>query len=156
MGQAHSQSNPISQSNVPVNVTPMVSAHAYLHKQFDYNQNLLAPLSCSIQFHNKPNRWRTWGEHSSNRWYLGPAIEHYCCHSIYICATKAKRITDTVFFKHEWFSQPAVTHATTFVKSLQDLTSEIKSVNNIKDNTLLTWRLSKNYQLSSLRHLNPT
>ena len=52
------------------NVAPNISAYAYHHGRFDYNRMPLAPMSCAVQFHIKPNRHKTWGEHGSDGWYL--------------------------------------------------------------------------------------
>ena len=51
-------------------VVPEVLAYAYHHGNFDYNCMQLAPVGCAVQFRIKPNRRKSWGEHSSNGWYL--------------------------------------------------------------------------------------
>ncbi len=56
------QTNLLRQSNV----APKVSAYSYLHGPFDYNRMPLAPLGCACQFHAKPGRRTTWGEHSTD------------------------------------------------------------------------------------------
>ena len=40
----------------PSNIAPKVSAHAYMHGQFDFNAMPLAPMGCSIQMYLKPHR----------------------------------------------------------------------------------------------------
>ena len=79
-------------------VAPNVSAYAYHHGNFDYNRMPLAPMGCTVQFHIKPNRRKSWGEHSSNGWYLKTSPDHYRCHIIFAKATQAKQISNTVYF----------------------------------------------------------
>jgi hypothetical protein len=46
-------------------VAPNISAYAYHHSTFDYNRTPNAPMGCSVQFHIKPSRQKTFGEHSA-------------------------------------------------------------------------------------------
>ena len=59
-------------------------------------------------------------------------MEHYRCHKIYVKTTRSKRISDTVFFKHKYITQPTVTPADTIVKALDDLTHALKGMRNVK------------------------
>jgi hypothetical protein len=87
-------------------VAPNVSAYAYHHGNFDYNRMPLAPMGCAVQFHIKSNRCKSWDEHSSDGWYLTTSPDHYRCQIIFVKATQAKRISDTVYFKHKHIIQP--------------------------------------------------
>ena len=107
-------------------VAPNVSAYAYHHGNFDYNRMPLAPMGCAVQFHIKPNRRKSWGEHSSDGWYLTTSPDHYRCHVIFVKATRAKRISDTVYFKHKHITQPTLTTEDLVVKAIQDLSNAIK------------------------------
>jgi hypothetical protein len=36
-------------------------------------------------------------------WYIGPALEHYRCYTVYITKTRSSRIVETVeFFPHQF------------------------------------------------------
>lgn len=115
------------------NVAPKISAYAYHHGSFDYNRMPLAPMGCAVQFHIKPNRRKTWGERASDGWYLTTSPDHYRCHWIFVKATRAKRISDTVFFKHKHITQPTVSAEDLVIKAVQDLTNVIKGSSNSKD-----------------------
>jgi len=95
----------------------------------------LAPMGCAVQFHIKPDRPKTWGEHSSNGWYLTTSLDHYRCHYIFVKATRAKQISDTVFFKHKQITQPTLTTEYLIIKAIQDWTNAIKGSNNKGNNT---------------------
>ncbi|KAL7475055.1 hypothetical protein ACHAW6_000989, partial [Cyclotella cf. meneghiniana] len=110
------------------NVAPNISAYAYHHGSFDYNRMPLAPMGCAVQFHIKPARRKTCGEHASDGWYLRTSPEHYRCHVVFVKATKSKCITDTVFFKHKYITQPTVTHADAIVNAYHNM---VKAIQNL-------------------------
>ena len=116
-------------------VAPNILAYAYHHGTFDYNRMPLAPMGCAVQFHIKPNRRKTWGEHSSDGWYLTTSKDHYRCHYIFVKATRAKRISDTVYFKHKHITQPSLTTEDLVIKAIQDLSNAFKGGKNLNDNT---------------------
>ena len=92
-------------------------------------------MGCVVQFHIKSNRHKTWGEHSSDGWYLTTSPDHYRCHYISVKATRAKQILDTVFFKHKQITQPTLTTEDLIIKANQDLTNVIKRNNKPGNNT---------------------
>ena len=116
-------------------VAPNISAYAYHHGTFDYNRMPLAPMGCAVQFHIKPNRRKTWGEHSSDGWYLTTSKDHYRCHYIFVKATQAKHITDFVYFKHKHITQPSLMTEDLVIKAIQDLSNAFKGGKNLNDNT---------------------
>jgi hypothetical protein len=107
-----------------------MSAHQYVHGQFDYNTMPLAPLGCTVQMHEAPTKQGTWAENSIDGWYIQTSPEHYRCHVIYTKKTKSMRISDTVWFKHKFITQPTVTPADMIVKVLTDLTQAPKGKTN--------------------------
>ena len=99
------------------NVAPNISAYAYHHGSFDYNRMPIAPMGCNVQFHIKPSRRKTFGEHSGDGFYLQTSPEHYRTHIIFVKKTRAKRLADTVFFKHKYITQLTVTPADAVVQA---------------------------------------
>jgi hypothetical protein len=65
------------------NVAPNISAYAYHHGSFDYNRMPIAPMGCAVQFHIKPARRKTFGEHSGDGFYLKTSEEHYRMHVVF-------------------------------------------------------------------------
>jgi hypothetical protein len=102
------------------NIAPTILAYLYVHRNFDYNRMPLAPMGCAVQLYENTTRRGTWAEHSTDRWYLGTSNKHYQCHRIYVKKTRRKRISDTVFFKHRYITQPTLTQVDTIVKALDD------------------------------------
>jgi hypothetical protein len=115
-------------------VAPNILAYAYHHGNFDYNRMPLAPMGCAVQFHIKPNRHKSWGEHASDGWYIKTSPDHYRCHWIFVKATRAKQISDTVFFKHKYITQPTMTTDNLVIKAIHDLTNAIKGNKDPRNN----------------------
>ena len=61
--------------------------------------------------------------------------DHYRCHFIFVNATHAKRISDTVYFKHKHIMQPTLTTEDLVIKAIQDLSNAIKGGKKLGSNT---------------------
>jgi hypothetical protein len=66
-------------------------------------------------------------------WYLQTSPEHYRCHVVFVKKTQAKRVTDTLFFRHKYITQPTVTPADIIIKAYRDLTSALQGLKNTTD-----------------------
>ncbi len=141
-------------------VAPNTLAYAYHHGNFDYNWMPLAPMGCAVQFHIKPNRRKSWGEHASDGWYLKTSPDHYRCHWIFLKATRAKQISDTVFFKHKyitnqqwrliilWSKQSMIWKLQSKETKIQETTHKARQSQNLQ----MLSCLEMNFQFN--RHLN--
>ena len=113
-----------------LNVAPNVSAYAYHHGNFDHNRMPIAPMGCAVRFHINPSQRKTWGEHSSDAWYLQTSPEHIRSHIVFVKASQWTRNTDNVFFKHKYITQPTNTLVDAIVKAYQDLAQAIQGISN--------------------------
>jgi hypothetical protein len=108
------------------NVVPKISAFAHIHGQPDYMKKPFAPIGCAVQISVKPkNRWM-WDTHTKAGFNLGTSMEHHQCFKIYVTKTRATRCNDTVFFKHQYINNPAVSPESLVVAAAQQLTSTQK------------------------------
>jgi len=57
------------------------------------------------------------------------------CHIIFVKATRAKRISDTIYFKHKHITQPTLTTEDQVIKAIQDLSNAIKGGTKHGSNT---------------------
>jgi hypothetical protein len=114
------------------NIALTVSAYQYVHGNFDYNKMPLAPLGCTVQLYESNTQRGTWAEHSTDRWYTGTSTKHYECHRIYVQKTRREWISDTVYFKHKYITQPTLLPVDTIVKTINDLTHALKGKKNVK------------------------
>jgi hypothetical protein len=103
-------------------VAPKISDYAHIHRPHDYMKNLFAPLGCAIQAHIKPEDRHTWDTRSDAGFSLGTSMEHHRCFRVYITQTRATRISDMVFFKHQYITNPTVSPESHVVAAAQQLT----------------------------------
>mmetsp|Transcript_27774 Transcript_27774/g.57545 ORF Transcript_27774/g.57545 Transcript_27774/m.57545 type:complete len:567 (-) Transcript_27774:1911-3611(-) len=123
----------IPQANISLNllrasrIQPKLSAYALVHGSFDYNQIPLAPPGCKIAIHDRAGERRTWAEHASRGFYIGPALEHYRNYQCYLPQTKATRVSNTVeFFPHQ-FQLPRVTLQDQLEEKLTELVEVLQA-----------------------------
>jgi hypothetical protein len=114
--------NPLCQSNV----APKVSAYAHVHGQHNYMRQLFAPLGCAVMAHVKPKNRRTWDVHADKGFNIGMAMEHHQCFHVYIVKTRATRVSDRVFFKHQYITNPQIMLETLVIKVAAELTNVLK------------------------------
>jgi hypothetical protein len=79
-------------------INPKLSAATHIFGQYDFNRAPMAPPGTGIIAHETPNRRRTWAPHGQDGWYIGPALEHYRCYTVYITKTRGERVVETVDF----------------------------------------------------------
>ena len=78
-----------------------LSAYAHWNGMFDYNAHPLAPPGCKTVVHETREQRHTWDEKGALAWYLGPAMDHYRCHEVYLTKSRAERVAKSVkFFPH--------------------------------------------------------
>jgi hypothetical protein len=93
----------------------------------------IAPMGCEVQFHIKPTRRKSFGEHSEDGFYLQTSEEHYRTHVIFIKKTTAKRLSNTVFFKHHYITQPTVTPADATINAYNKLQQTLQGIQHSKE-----------------------
>ena len=82
-------------------MNPKLSCYAQLHGGFNYNVTPLTPPGTQVIIHENPTVRGTWASHGFKGWYLGPLINHYRCHHVYVTNTRVERDSDCVdFFPH--------------------------------------------------------
>jgi hypothetical protein len=102
--------------------------YAHVHRQQDYMKCPFAPLGCGVMAHVKPKNRQSCDIQADTGFNIGMAMEHHQCFHIYIVKTRATRISDTVFFKHQNKTNPQVTSKKLVIKAASDLTSALKGM----------------------------
>ena len=102
-------------------ISPTISAQAYLFGNFDFNRMPLTPMGCAVKIHKESSQRRSWSPHSADGYYLGASPDHYRTHRIYVKAINAGRVSEAVFFKHKYLTNPTVTHADRVVQATKEL-----------------------------------
>jgi hypothetical protein len=76
--------------------------------------------------HVKPKNRRTWDVNGEVGYSIGTSMEHHRCFNVYIVKTRATRVSDSVFFKHQYITNPQLTPETLVMKEAAELTSALK------------------------------
>jgi hypothetical protein len=102
-------------------LNPRLSAEEHLNGTFDFNRTPLAPLGTKVIIHKKPSERRSWAPHGLDGWYVGHAPEHYRCYKIFVTATAATRVSDTVEFFPRVCQMPRPSSADAAKQAARDL-----------------------------------
>ncbi len=108
------------------NVAPKVSANAHVYRQHNYMKRPFAPLGCAVMAQIMPKNRQSWDIHVDTGFIIGTAMEHHLCFHINIVKTRATRISNTLFFKHQYIMNPLVTPKTFVIKEALDFTSALR------------------------------
>ena len=65
-------------------MNPKLSGYAQLHGGFNYNTTPLSLPVTQVIINKKPTVRGTWASHGVKGWYLGPSMDHYRCHRVYV------------------------------------------------------------------------
>ena len=129
------------------NDAPTSSAQVRLFGNFDFSRIPLAPMGCAVQIHEEASQRRTWAPHPIDEFYLGTSPDYYIAHRIYARATGAKKVSETVFSKHKYLTNPTVIHVDRVVQATRELCNALnKKKQDIEKATMEGLReLSKMY-----------
>ncbi len=109
------------------NMEAKISAYVHVHGRHDYMKCPLAPLGCAVfMAHVKPKNRQSWDVHGDIGFNIGMVMEHHRCFHVYIVKTRATRISDLVFFIHQYITNPQLTPETLVLKAASKLTSALK------------------------------
>jgi hypothetical protein len=103
-------------------INPKLSATIHIYDQYDFNRAPMAPPGKRIIAHETPNRRRTWAPHGQDGWYIGPALEHYQCYTVYVTKTRGERVVETVDFPPEKLTLPFPSPQDLATKAAAELT----------------------------------
>jgi hypothetical protein len=87
-------------------INPKLSASTHIDGQYDYNRSPMAPPGKILIAHETTSRRRTWAPYCQDGWYIGLALEHYICYTVYVNITRGERVVETVECFPENFKLP--------------------------------------------------
>ena len=78
--------------------------------------------------HVKPKNRRTWDVHGEVGYSIGTSMEHHRCFNIFIVKMRATRVSDVVFFKHQYITitNSQIMQEALIMKAAAELTSTLK------------------------------
>ena len=106
---------------------PGVSAWEHIRGPINWDGCLFAPPGLAVlTFETKAQRG-TWGPHGLESFFLGPALDAYRCHRVYVPSTNRDRTTDTVAWIPEPFRLPGSEPLELVAAAITDLTATLQA-----------------------------
>ena len=106
-------------------INPNLSAWAKVHGTFDFNRTPLAPPGTRVLIHEPSTVRETWAPHAVEGWYIGPALQHYRCYTIWADATSAERIANTLTWFPSQVEMPTTSSLELATAAAQDLVAAL-------------------------------
>ena len=82
-------------------------------------------MGCRVLIHEPAKTITSWGFHAMPGCYVGPALHHYLCFTVFPAKTRSIIHCDTVEFRHEFVTVPAVTPEDKVVNAISKLEQEL-------------------------------
>ena len=105
-------------------VHPSLSAWEALCGPFDILATPIAPLGMKVLVHDTPEKRGSWQVHGKLGYYVGRALLHYRCHTVYMVDSRATRISDCL----AWFPVNIKMPGTSLI---EELTASVEGVRRI-------------------------
>ena len=109
----------------------ILSAYEGLRGRFDLNRTPIAPVGTKVMVHDTPEKRGSWQAHGQLGFYTGRALSHYRCYSVWIPATRGRRISDCLSWHPIKLKMPGSS-------PLEELTAAIdevqRAINKLSDN----------------------
>jgi hypothetical protein len=124
----------VDQAEITVNllrasaVTPCISAYQQVRGVYDYCAHPFAPLGTKVVVFESPTQRQTWAAHGVEGWYIGPALDHYRCFTVYVNHTNSVRITDTVAWHPVAYVMPDASGIEAMTVLTEELIGTLKSL----------------------------
>ena len=105
-----------------------MSVWDYFNGPFDDAVTPLVPLGSIVMIHNTFNTRKAWDQIGREGFYIGPALQHYRCVTVFDSKTKHVSISDTVVFLYTYLQKSTLTPEYLIVHDVHLLTCLIQDV----------------------------
>ena len=122
-----------------------LSAYEALDGAYVYDATPLAPPGCKLIAHEPPGQRKTWAPHGVDGYSIGPAMEHYRCHNVYISSTHGERIVEAVDFQPTMCEKPVVSNSENAIIAAHKLSQALQKPGTVPNMDLKT--------MDALQHL---
>jgi hypothetical protein len=107
-------------------LNPRISAWEFFQGPFDFNKTPLGPVGYCLLIHAKPATRRSWDFCAKEGYYIGLALDSYCCFRLVKSDTKSQVISDTVKFCHAYRTIPSPSPEDKIIHGLQVMSGALK------------------------------
>ena len=80
-------------------INPYLLAWEQMHGKYDFKRTPIAPPGIQVKAHARPMQRQMWAPHTFDVWYIGPALEHYQCFTVWATKTWQVQVVNQVM----WF-----------------------------------------------------
>jgi hypothetical protein len=77
-------------------LNPRINTWGFFQGPFDFNMTPLGLVGCCVLIHAKPATGQPWDFHAKPGFYIGPALDSYCCFKLVKFNTKSQAILETI------------------------------------------------------------
>jgi hypothetical protein len=113
---------------------PDQSANQEIYGPFDFNKTPLAPLGTKALIYNNPDSRASWAPHATDRYYIGPAVDHYQCLHFYIPATRCFQFADTWRLYPTYCQIPVASQHDLSIAAAEDLLASLGGTIRVSTN----------------------
>ena len=111
----------------PSIINPKLSAYAQINSALDFKCTPLAPPGTKVIIHDKPSIRGSWSKRGYEGCYIGPALNHYRCHTVYSNHTAHERVDDTVEFLPNYGKMPYRSSTENATIAVRELTHALQN-----------------------------
>ena len=112
-------------------INPTISAHTFLHGQYNFNAHPMAPPGTLTLVHKKVDERGSWDFHCKTGWYVAPALHHYRCVQVYLPHTHSVVVADTVRFVQEKVPIPMASTEFFLRQAIENILDVLKQPNRL-------------------------
>ena len=98
----------------------------------------MGTMGCMVLIQEPTKSRSFWGFHTVPCYYVGPALYHYRCFTVFPIKTRSIRQCETVEFRHDIITVPVVTPEDKVVNAISKLKQELAAIPSPSSNNQLT------------------
>lgn len=112
----------------PFGADRTISAYeGIFRRKFDFEAHPIAPCGTLVLVHEPPEKRASFASHGTQGFYLGPALQHHRSYRVFVMATQAERVSDSL----AWFPAPLLLPGSTTTElvcdALRELTAALRA-----------------------------
>ena len=109
------------------NINPKICTYSHLYGLHNYNAHPFVPIGMEAIVYDHPGKRKTFAQHCSKGYVLGTYTEHYRCWNLWNLKTKSTRVSETVFFKHKYITNPTLTPEDAIIAAANQMTETLQT-----------------------------
>jgi len=105
------------------NTNTSISAWEHVRGKFVFQDTPIAPPGTPVLVYESPHNRGSWAPHGVPGFYVGPALAHYRCYTVFVPKTCKTRVTDTL----SWHPKSLVVPGTSAVEAVTAAAKDLES-----------------------------